>query len=74
MKQLVIAAFALAFFLPVSPSRADDKANPIGTWKWTINAGGKTHEATLNLKLEGDKLTGSMPGRKGKVSSRRRLL
>jgi hypothetical protein len=37
--------------------------NPTGTWKWETNFNGKTRENTLKLKLEGDKLTGSMLGR-----------
>lgn len=37
--------------------------NPTGTWKWSTNFGGKTRENTLKLKLEGDKLTGSVLGR-----------
>ena len=37
--------------------------NPTGTWKWSVEVNGQTRENTLELKLEGDKLTGSMPGR-----------
>lgn len=37
--------------------------NPTGTWKWQTNFGGKTRDNSLKLKLEGDKLTGSMLGR-----------
>lgn len=36
---------------------------PTGTWKWSFTRGDQTREVTLKLKLEGDKLTGSMPGR-----------
>lgn len=36
--------------------------NPTGTWKWETNFGGKTREATLKLKLEGDKLSGAYVG------------
>lgn len=43
---------------------AADKADPTGTWKWSQEFNGKKFERTLKLKLEGDKLTGSMPGRK----------
>jgi hypothetical protein len=38
-------------------------ADPSGTWKWETNFGGKTRENTLKLKLDGDKLTGTMLGR-----------
>ena len=44
---------------------AADKADPTGTWKWSQEFNGKKIERTLKLKLEGDKLTGSMPGRGG---------
>jgi hypothetical protein len=45
---------------------AKDRPNPTGTWKWTINAGGQSREATLKLNLEGEKLTGAVLGRDGK--------
>jgi hypothetical protein len=38
-------------------------AIPTGTWKWTVDRGGQTREMTLNLKLDGDKLSGAMLGR-----------
>jgi hypothetical protein len=63
MKQIVGVLVLAAFAGVVSGVRADDKANPTGTWKWTVMGGGNTREVTLKLKLEGDKLTGSMPGR-----------
>ena len=55
------AAVALVLVGLVSPVMAAE--NPTGTWKWTATAGGQEREQTLTLKLEGDKLTGSMPGR-----------
>jgi hypothetical protein len=33
-----------------------------GTWKWTIEIGGETHDRTLVLKSEGGKLTGTLSG------------
>jgi hypothetical protein len=42
---------------------AADKADPTGTWKWSVTFNNQTREQTLKLKLEGDKLTGSMLGR-----------
>ncbi len=47
--------------------QADDKKpNPAGTWKWSFTGqNGQTRETTLKLKLEGEKLTGSMSGRNG---------
>lgn len=44
-------------------ARAADKADPSGTWKWSVMFNDQSREMTLKLKLEGDKLTGSMPGR-----------
>jgi hypothetical protein len=46
---------------------ADDKkaSDPTGTWKWTVEFGGQSREMTLKLKVDGDKLTGAMPGRDG---------
>jgi uncharacterized lipoprotein YehR (DUF1307 family) len=39
---------------------ADDKPNPNGSWKYTANVNGQEIEVTIKLKLEGDKLTGSV--------------
>lgn len=63
MKRLVSVAIALVVAGLVSSSLAAE--NPTGTWKWTASFGGQEREQTLTLKLEGDKLTGSMPGRDG---------
>jgi hypothetical protein len=49
-------------------STADGKPNPSGTWKWSVTFGQQAREMTLKLKLDGDKLTGSMPGRNGSES------
>ncbi len=38
---------------------ADDKPDPTGTWKWKSS---QNKEATMTLKLDGDKLTGSFSG------------
>jgi hypothetical protein len=66
MKQLGMAAVLLVFGVLVGPTRADDKPNPSGTWKWTVNFGGQEREVTLKLKLDGDKLTGTITGRDDK--------
>ena len=42
--------------------------DPNGTWKWSIERNGNKVETTLKLKLEGDKLTGTISGRDGKES------
>jgi hypothetical protein len=39
--------------------------NPSGTWKFTAIIGKKTVDATLTLKLEGDKLTGAIGAGQG---------
>ena len=63
MKRLVFAAIVVVFAGQAGMVRADDKPNPTGTWKWTVEMNGNKRDVTLKLKLDGDKLTGSMPGR-----------
>lgn len=65
MGRLIFSAAALAAMVVVFPSatRADEKADPTGAWKWSVTFGDQTREFTLKLKLEGDKLTGAMLGR-----------
>lgn len=63
MKRLTVAALAVAFALFAGWAQAQDKPNPTGTWKWTITFNDQTREQTLKLKLDGDKLTGTMVGR-----------
>jgi hypothetical protein len=43
--------------------RAEDKPNPTGTWKYTTDVNGQSIDVTINLKLDGDKLTGTVTGR-----------
>lgn len=38
------------------------KNDPTGTWKWETEFGGQKRETVLKLKLEGDKLTGTITG------------
>lgn len=46
----------------------DKKSDPTGTWKWSFTTqNGQTRETTLKLKLDGDKLTGSISGRGGET-------
>ena len=61
MKWLV-STFALAAVLSFA-QQALAAENPTGTWKWSTTRNSQTRESSLTLKLEGDKLTGSMPGR-----------
>src|SRR5436853_2397163 len=50
----------------------DKKVDPTGTWTWTSPGrnGGPDRKSSLKLKLEGDKLTGTLtaPGRGGQTS------
>jgi hypothetical protein len=60
-RRLVTAALGLAFVgLVVGVARAEDKANPTGTWKWSVERNGQTFESTFKLKLEGDMLSGTL--------------
>lgn len=64
MRRVILTTVALAIaVVAVGVARAEDKANPTGTWKWSVERNGQTRETTLHLKLEGDKLTGTISGR-----------
>ncbi|HLN32140.1 MAG TPA: hypothetical protein VK395_30705 [Gemmataceae bacterium] len=41
-------------------ANADDKTNPTGTWKYTADVNGQKLDVTIKLKLDGDKLTGTV--------------
>ncbi|MCS7337523.1 MAG: hypothetical protein NZ739_04700 [Verrucomicrobiae bacterium] len=44
------------------------RPDPSGTWKWNFTTrSGETREVTLKLKLDGDKLTGTISGRLGET-------
>jgi hypothetical protein len=59
MRPWTAAALVLALVGLTGQAKADDKkANPTGTWKWTVNFGGQEREFTLKLKADGEKLTG----------------
>ena len=55
------------FALTLSAQAADKKADPTGTWTWTMPGrnGGEAREIKLKLKLEGEKLTGTVSARQG---------
>ena len=59
MKRLAAVVIALVFAGPGGLAQAEEKANPTGTWKWTVTRNDQKREVTLKLKLEGDKLTGA---------------
>jgi hypothetical protein len=62
MKRLTAAALVVAFAGLIGVARAEDKAGPTGTWKWTVTFNDQELHFTLKLKAEGDKLTGSLAG------------
>ena len=66
MRRFMAAALVVLAPALLGVARADDKANPTGTWKWTVERNGEKRETTLKLKLEGDKLTGALVGRDNK--------
>jgi len=45
---------------------AAQESSPAGKWKWSVERNGETFESKLELKLDGDKLTGTFTGRDGK--------
>jgi hypothetical protein len=64
IRTLIAAGLVLGL---TGPSAAQDKkTNPTGTWKWETERGGQKRETTLKLKLEGDKLTGTITAGRGK--------
>ncbi len=67
MARFVLAAAVLA--ISATSARAADDAKPEGTWKWSIERNGEKFETTLKLKLEGDKLSGTITGRDGKEAA-----
>jgi len=63
MKRLAVVAAIVAVVGVVGAVRAEDKPNPTGTWKYSVERNGQKTDRTIKLKLDGDKLTGSIPGR-----------
>jgi hypothetical protein len=60
MKRMAVVVCVLAVAGLV---RAEDKPNPTGTWKYTTEVNGQTFDTTIKLKLDGDKLTGTVTAR-----------
>jgi hypothetical protein len=58
---------ALAAWAVLAAGAGD--ATPEGTWKWSFERNGEKIETTLQLKVEGDKLTGTITGRDGKETA-----
>ena len=68
MRTLIAAALVLG--LVGLTAAQDKKADPTGTWKWETERNGQKRETTLKLKLDGDKLTGTITA--GRREGRRR--
>jgi hypothetical protein len=60
MKRVAAVVCVLAL---VGLVRAEEKPNPTGTWKYTVEVNGQSREVTIKLKLDKDKLTGTVSGR-----------
>jgi hypothetical protein len=58
MKRMVAVVCVLAVAGLVRA--ADDKPNPTGTWKYTVDVNGQSLDVVFKLKLDGDKLTGTV--------------
>ncbi len=58
MKTILSVALLLA--LCGLTRAADEKANPVGTWKCEYSIGEQKRTSTLTIKQDGDKLAGTM--------------
>jgi len=63
-------AVCLLFASSIMARAAEDKkVDPTGTWKWSVTGqNGQSRETTLKLKMDGDKLTGTISGRGGETA------
>jgi hypothetical protein len=73
MRRLAAVAFVLAVGGLTGVAQADDKSGgPSGTWKWSApgrpGGGRGARENTLKLKVDGDKVTGTISAREGEVA------
>src|SRR5438552_1432042 len=69
LKSIVHWAVCFIFALGVLARAEDKKADPSGTWKWSFTGqNGQTRETTLKVKLDGEKLTGTISGRGGETA------
>jgi hypothetical protein len=60
MKRFTVAAVLVVCAGFAGTALAEDKPNPAGTWKWSVERNGQTFDLTLKLKLDDGKLTGAM--------------
>jgi hypothetical protein len=72
LSSLIKLAACAALVLSVAAQAEEKKADPVGTWTWTMpgRQGGPDRTNTLTFKKEGDKLVGSLsaPGRGGQAA------
>ena len=72
LKSLSKVAACVILALGAVAQAQDKKADPTGTWTWSQPGrnGGPERKSTLKLKVEGDKVTGTLsaPGRGGQNS------
>lgn len=61
MKRLLAPVVVVAILAMAGVARAAD--DPTGTWKWERKFNDQTFAVSLKLKLEGDKLTGTLTAR-----------
>jgi hypothetical protein len=66
MKRVLTPIVALAIVAAVHAARAAD--DPTGTWKWQVTFNNNTIDMSLALKLDGDKLTGSLTSPRGETA------
>jgi len=51
---------------PAKGAQKASKADPSGTWTWTVNTpNGQSFDSTATFKREGDKVSGTVSGRRG---------
>jgi hypothetical protein len=62
---MIAMAYTVVVLGLLGTAQGQDAANPTGTWKWMQQGrgGAQGREIVLKLKLEGDKVTGTMTGR-----------
>ena len=64
LKSITQLAVCLVLTLGFTARAEEKKIDPTGTWKSSYtNQDGQVRESTIKLKLEGDKLTGTVSGR-----------
>ena len=62
MKAILSAAVVIGIcgLVRAADEKADEKADPVGTWKCQYQIGDLKRTSTLTIKKEGDKLDGTM--------------